>query len=99
MVDRSMVKIAIFADILTALPAVNYIRLTNAERVSVVVAVLQFRDITDNEARTTDLFGKFREESMAHVPANDDVQLCKLFLAHDTFGANYSHEFLDTVDL
>lgn len=96
MVDRGMIKTAIFSDLLRLLSPLTYHRLTGGQRVQVVVGVLQFTLISDREAGLTGLFGHFGEEKMALVPL-DDQPLRKLHAAHCTFSGWYTGESIPSL--
>lgn len=95
MVTRNHIQVAIFADALIHGPPNLYHALTQTDRVDVVVGVLRFDGMSDNEAAVTGLFGKFGEEPMALIPAKNSLLLRKLFIAHGAFRPQCAAEYLD----
>jgi hypothetical protein len=84
-VNRSKgIEVAIFCEALLGGPLSLYRALTGVGQVQLVVGVLRFGGLSDNEAAVTGLFGPFGEELVALIPAKNSI-LRKLYTAHVSF--------------
>lgn len=100
MITRNSIQVAIFAAVLidSEAPPHLYRGLAKANRVDVVVGVLRFHGMSDNEAAITDLFGQLGEQSMALIPAKNPESLLKLFMAHGAFRPECAAEYFYQAD-